>query len=102
MNRRCLFFATFAALASAQAAFGQYDGGRAVRAAYRQAAPPAAVSLEDMPVPNKSRAPVVYQGQPDANFAQPTPMTDRASVSFAGLSIVISPDRMPSARSVFI
>jgi hypothetical protein len=75
MNRRCLFFATFAALASAQAAFGQYDGGRAVRAAYRQAAPPAAVSLEDMPVP-KSRAPVVYQGQPDANFAQPTPMTD--------------------------
>ena len=33
---------------------------------------------------------------------QPTPMTHRASISFDGLSILISPDRMPSASSDFI
>ena len=31
----------------------------------------------------------------------PTPMTERASVSFDGLSISISPDRMPSASKRF-
>jgi hypothetical protein len=68
MNRRCLSFAMIAVAATTQAAFGQYDGGRAVRAAYRQA-PPSAMSLEDMGV-QRSSGPVVYQGQPDANFMQ--------------------------------
>src|SRR5688572_857884 len=65
MNRRCLVFAIYAVAASAQVALGQYDGGRAVRAAYRQSAPPS-LSLEDMGA--RRSGPVVYQGEPDPHM----------------------------------